>query len=201
MSHWRFRKCSNNKPANGQPGLLDGWLLFLTDPTPPGCLATCSACTLRGREKKNMRLLYRGGAPLKNALFLPIPFSVATRVCTKCQAGFSGHRFPVKRSVNLNHRQAFSLFYRHDKWPTGARSLPPSECGKKQWLRTYNARSAHTEVWATRFFRRVALNESSTSCANGHKGEIMSVIYVLASVSHCIITSTSREQLPAVSPR
>lgn len=28
--HSRFRKHSNNKPANGQPGLLDGWLLFLS---------------------------------------------------------------------------------------------------------------------------------------------------------------------------
>lgn len=56
-----------------------------------------------------------------------------------------------------------------NKWPAGARSPPPPECGKKQWLRTYDARLAHTEVWATRFFGRVALNESSTSCANGHK--------------------------------
>lgn len=103
------------------------------DPTPTGCLATCSAHT-QGKIKKTTTRDYcnHWGALQKKAFFLHIPFSQSTREFAKCQDGFSGQWFPVKCSVNLNHHQLFSLFYRHDKWVAGARSPPLSECGKKQ---------------------------------------------------------------------
>lgn len=114
----------------------------------------------------------------KKLFFFQRPFSQSTWGCAKCQAGLSGQWFPVKHSVNLNHHQLFSLFYRHDKWSARERSPPLSVWKKKQKLRTYDARLGHTEAWVTRLFGWVALNKSSFGCANGQIWEIMSIIYV-----------------------